>query len=220
MKGLVNSVTPENTWEAHGKTFHNFKISIGEHSGQYSTPKFTDPNAPEFPFKTGTEAEYEYVDGDHPKIKLPKKDFNAPSAYKRPADDSARQEMIVRQSSLTRAVEILIHNSNQTSIVDGTTITHDINPSEAEELAERFAKWVMQTAPAKGNIEKLQERLEEIPVQPQTQPDPMQGIIIQIEACTEQMQLTEIWGKLGTEDQDLYRTIFNNRREALKIKSL
>lgn len=82
MKAKVNSVQPDGTWEAHGKTFHKFKISIGEHSGEYSTPKFTDMNAQGFPFKNGEEAEYEFTGGDHPKIKLPKKDFNAPGASK------------------------------------------------------------------------------------------------------------------------------------------
>lgn len=76
MKATVKSVIPDGTWEAHGKTFHNFKITIGEHVGQYSTPKFTDMNSQDFPFKQGQESEYEYVGGEHPKIKLPKKEFN------------------------------------------------------------------------------------------------------------------------------------------------
>lgn len=82
MKGIVNSVIAENTWEAHGKTFHNFKISIGEHTGQYSTPKFINKDAQDFPFKIGQEADYEYVDGEHPKIKLPQKPFNPSNGSK------------------------------------------------------------------------------------------------------------------------------------------
>jgi len=76
MKAQVISVKANGTWEAHDKTFHKFEITIGEHTGEYSTNKFVDKDADDFPFKVGQEAEYEYTPHEKfPKIKLPAKEY-------------------------------------------------------------------------------------------------------------------------------------------------
>lgn len=76
MKATVKSVQANGTWESNGKTFHKFEIQIGEHLGEYSTNKFTDKDADDFPFKEGQEAEYEFVAHEkYPKIKLPFKEY-------------------------------------------------------------------------------------------------------------------------------------------------
>ena len=146
MKAVVKSTQNTGTWEGHGKMFNLYEIQIGEHVGQYMSNKYMDKEATDFPFIVGQEAEYEYTGGDHPKIKLPKKDFqpsnNAPNASKSYGDDSARQLMIVRQSSLNRAIEILIHNKSK--IPDPTIGDSMVDEIEAIELAERLTKWVMQ----------------------------------------------------------------------------
>lgn len=92
------------------------------------------------PFKEGDEVDYN-VTKTHPEygksgtVKKPESaQYSGSSALKGGVGEDLRQLMIVRQSSLNRAVEILIHNANQSAPVDEI---------EAIELAERFTKWVM-----------------------------------------------------------------------------
>ena len=152
MRATVTSVQTNGTFESqfgvvqsdpdkpnHGKKLmHKFEITIGEHTGEYATNKYLDKEAKDFPFVVGVETDYEFVDGQYPKIKLPKKDFNPSNAYNSKPMDSNVQLMIVRQSSLKVALDVTVFNSRQN--VEGSSI----DELEIIELAERLTKWVMQ----------------------------------------------------------------------------
>ena len=112
------------------------------------------------PFAIGTDVEYE-VTKTHPeygksgKVKKPDTgQYSGSNNSYSKGDDSARQLMIVRQSSLNRAVEIISHNAaiQQTS--------KEIDEIEIIELAERLTKWVMQKEPT-AQPEKVQEVVEQ-----------------------------------------------------------
>lgn len=113
------------------------------------------------PFAIGADVDYE-VTKTHPeygksgKVKKPDTgNYGGSNASYSKGDDSARQLMIVRQSSLNRAVEILIHNAQ-----------HDERPNpmvdeiEIIELAGRLTKWVMQ--PEKKEPTPQPEKVQEV----------------------------------------------------------
>lgn len=126
------------------------------------------------PFAIGAEVEYEVRKNDpqHGKSgKVSKPDSvnfksNGSSTPKGGVTEDLRQLMIVRQSSLNRAVEILIHNACvRERADDGITKVDEI---EAIELASRLTKWVM-------GVEKKKE--EEKP-QPEKVAEAVQGSTI------------------------------------------
>ena len=96
------------------------------------------------PFPAGTDVDYE-VTKTHPEYgksgKVKKPDTGTYSGSKGGAGDDARQLMICRQSSLNRAVEILIYNATGNKEGIGYKQVDEI---EVIELAERLTKWVMQ----------------------------------------------------------------------------
>lgn len=69
MKAIVKSVEPNGTYESNYGLMYKYKITIGEHSGEYSSKKYQTSSADGFPFQVDNEAEYEFVDGQYPKIK-------------------------------------------------------------------------------------------------------------------------------------------------------
>ncbi len=152
MRGTVTSVSANGTFESQygllqengKKLMFKFEITIGDHTGEYSTNKYIDKEAQDFPFVQGVETDYEFVDGQYPKIKLPKKDF---TASKGSVGGDAVQLMIVRQSSLKCALDLIRHNA----IGDDSKIKAD----DVEELAGRFTAWVMNTEKAKTPTEEL-----------------------------------------------------------------
>ena len=115
------------------------------------------------PFPAGTEVDYN-VTKTHPeygksgKVQKPESANFTPNASKGGGNDDARQLMIVRQSSLKVALDVILHNSggNKTDAV----IT-PIDPVDVVELAGRFVKWVMQEEP-KAQPEKVQEIAKEV----------------------------------------------------------
>ncbi|KKN74611.1 hypothetical protein LCGC14_0388130 [marine sediment metagenome] len=118
MKGIVKTVQANNTWEGHGKTFYIFEVEIGEHAGQYMTPKFTDKDAPEFPFQVGKEADYEFEGGDRPKIKLPQKEFKPSSASKGGSGSNSSFALsyakdVLVASYMTQNTEVLVLSTDQ-----------------------------------------------------------------------------------------------------------
>lgn len=124
------------------------------------------------PFSEGSEVEYE-VKKTHPEhgksgtVKKPGTGFggnnNALSAPRTGVAEDARQLMIVRQSSLNRAIEILIHNApyddRPSPLVDETDVI---------ELAGRFTKWVMQ--PEKKEEKKVEEIVASANIGEENQP--------------------------------------------------
>jgi len=113
-------------------TLHKFDIEMDNgDKGVYQTNKYTDKDSADFPFKVGVECEYEYdlKYPVHPKIKLPKKDFQPSFQFNGKKDDI--QLMICRQSSLKCATDILINNTDK------------VKADEVIKLADKFTTWVM-----------------------------------------------------------------------------
>ena len=117
----------------------------------------------ECPFKTGDEIDYE-VKKTHPEygksgtVKKPESsNYGGSNASYSKGDDSARQLMICRQSSLNRAVEVLCHNS-----AIGAK-PNQVDPVDVVELAGRFTKWVMQSEKKEPTPqpEKVQEVVQD-----------------------------------------------------------
>ncbi len=69
MKAIVKSVEPNGTYDSQYGLMYKYKVTIGEHTGEYSSKKYQTSSADGFPFQVDSEAEYEFVDGQYPKIK-------------------------------------------------------------------------------------------------------------------------------------------------------
>tara|TARA_Y100000310_G_scaffold312021_1_gene358917 strand:+ start:87 stop:593 length:507 start_codon:yes stop_codon:yes gene_type:complete len=156
MKSKPTNIQANGTWklEKFNLLMYAFDIVMEDgNTGQYSSSKFTDMNAANFPFKVGTEVEYEFFpDKDHPKIKLPKKDFQPSFQFNGKKDDV--QLMIVKQSSLKCAADVLIKNCDQ------------VKADDVIQLADKFTKWVM-------DIPKTPEIKVETKVEPKPEPKPI-----------------------------------------------
>ena len=115
------------------------------------------------PFPEGSEVEYEITKehaehGKSGKVKKPDSgNYTQSNASNSKPMDDTRQLMICRQSSLNRAVEVLIHNA--TAVGDKTNDS-TIDPLNIEILAERFTSWVMQ--PEKKEEVKPQSATSEL----------------------------------------------------------
>lgn len=96
-----------NTWESKfGGMLHDHDIEMENGDKGVYASKFENQDK----FVVGHEVEYTFTEGDFPKIK-PVSNFtqfpNGPNTnYAKP--DTERQELIVKQSSLSRAVDICI----------------------------------------------------------------------------------------------------------------
>lgn len=70
MKAKVKSVIPRGTYDSNYGLMYKYEISIGEHTGEYSSKKYETKDAKGFPFIIDSEVEYEYTpDEKYPKIK-------------------------------------------------------------------------------------------------------------------------------------------------------
>jgi len=122
----------------HGKLLlYKFEYAFEDGTVMMANHKTITP-----PFSPGTEVEYEVTKDDAQygksgKVKKPEQaQYSAPRGG---GNDDARQLMIVRQSSLHRATELLCHNS-----AIGAK-PNQVDPIDVVELANRYAKWVMGT---------------------------------------------------------------------------
>ena len=156
---IVQACNPP-TVELEFGTLHKFDVTMDNgDKGVYQTNKYTDVNADNFPFKVGVECEYEYdlKYPAHPKIKLPKKDFNQSFQFNGKKDmNKDRELMITRQSSLARAVEVLIHNTDK------------VKADDVIQLADKFTTWVMDIP----TPEIKAEPKVEVKVEPKPEPKP------------------------------------------------
>ena len=136
-KSKIQNLQQNGTWEGNFGLMYKYDMLLENgHSGEYSSKKYTSQE--QLPFKVGDVIEYEYKDGQYPKIVKPmlegaNRDFNSSGSYKENNSNPDVQKMIVRQSSLQRSIEVLMHN-NQDAI---------IKPSDAIKYAEFFSDWVM-----------------------------------------------------------------------------
>ena len=93
-KSKVKSVQANGTWKGKFGLMYKFEIEMDNGDlGEYSS-KVKEQDK----FVKGKETEYEFIDGNFPKIK---------PVYQKPSDNSDRQESIIRQSTLKCAVEYL-----------------------------------------------------------------------------------------------------------------
>ena len=70
MKAQVNLVESKGTYESKYGLMYKYEIHIGDHVGEYSCKKYATKEDEGFPFIIGSEVEYEFTDGQFPKIKL------------------------------------------------------------------------------------------------------------------------------------------------------
>jgi len=155
MKAKVTSVQANGTWEGKFGLMYKYEVAMesGE-VGEYSSSKYQDKDSPDFPFKIGEESEFEFQGGQYPKIKLPKKDFNNGFSGGYGNKDDV-QLMIVRQSSLKCATEVLINNVDK------------VKADDIIKLAEHFTKWVMKVEPKpepKAEVKPVQQQPVQQPV--------------------------------------------------------
>ena len=131
MKSKPINIQANGTWESKFGLMYQFDIEMEDgNMGQYSSPKYTDKDSDDFPFKVGEEREYVFEAHEKfPKIKLPKKDFQPSFQFNGKKDDV--QLMICRQSSLKCATEVLINNTDK------------VKADDVIKLAEYFTEWVM-----------------------------------------------------------------------------
>lgn len=135
-KSKIVNLSANGTWEGNNGLFYRWEISLENGNvGDYSSSKYTTIES--LPFTIGSEIEYEWHDGQYPKIKKPliagtERFKQGAMTFSKNGKGDDVQKMIVRQSSLQRAVEILIHNSKGKSI----------KPSDAIKYADYFTKWI------------------------------------------------------------------------------
>ena len=136
-KSKIQNLQQNGTWEGKFGLMYKYDILLENgHSGEYSSKKYTSQE--QLPFKVGDVIEYEFKDGQYPKIVKPmlegtNRDFKASGSYKGNNSNPEVQKMIVRQSSLQRSVEVLTHNLKSKAI----------KKEMVTELAEYFSQWVM-----------------------------------------------------------------------------
>lgn len=132
----VRNVQANGTFDWNDKTFYKFEISFENGDcGCYNSVK-PDQNK----FVIGTKTDYEFIDGDYPKVKPIYMQQNQSNTYQsngnvngqRIVDNSDRGTLILRQSCLKSAVEAVGK--------------HD--PALIIKTAAYFAKWVQTGAVA------------------------------------------------------------------------
>ena len=132
-KSIVKNVQGNGTWEGKFGLMYKFEVEMENgDSGEYSSKSKEQTK-----FVVGEEVEYEFIDGNFPKIK-PVNTFNnsgGGASYSNKNDDI--QKMIVRQSSLNRAADICI--------AQGIYTTEDIISR-----AEIFVDWVLNSKKEKS----------------------------------------------------------------------
>lgn len=141
----------------HGKTLlYKFEYVMEDGTVITANHKFPEGN-----FKQGDSVEYE-IKKDDPQYgksgKVTKPGAgnfggktNPSQPFKGGVGEDLRQLMIVRQSSLNRAIEVLIHNSKDAPVSIG----------DAEMLGQRFTDWVMQPEPQPEKVQQLAQTATE-----------------------------------------------------------
>ena len=126
-KSVVKNVQSNGTWEGKFGLMYKFEVEMENGDiGEYSSKSKEQDK-----FLEGQEMEYEFIDGNFPKVKpvYAKPDFAGspfPGGYKK--DDNV-QKMIVKQSSLKAAVEFCD---------SGACGVNDVI-----KIAQEFTDWVM-----------------------------------------------------------------------------
>tara|TARA_R100001463_G_scaffold126230_1_gene183841 strand:+ start:51 stop:542 length:492 start_codon:yes stop_codon:yes gene_type:complete len=134
----VTSVQPNGTWDGKYGLMYKFEISFENGDvGEYSSK-----NKEQNKFIIGQQTDYEYTDGKFPKVKpvyIKPDNFNKSNNYTSSnSSNDNRQLLIVRQSSITRAIEFM-------NLMNPTKFTREQLRQIILEEAEVFEKWVMRS---------------------------------------------------------------------------
>ena len=124
-KSKVIRVTSNGTWE--GKFGLMYKFEIEMDNGDIG--EFMTKTKEQTKFIEGTDAEYEFTDGQFPKIK-PVYNFQHSSQFKNNKTSDNVQEYIIKQSSLKASVDLCCSKG-----------VH--NKEDVIAIAEYFADWVL-----------------------------------------------------------------------------
>lgn len=124
-KSKVKSVQPNGTWQGNYGLMYLWEIEMENgDSGQYMSKAEQQSK-----FTVGVEAEYEWKDGQYPKIK-PHSTYNqGGNSYNNSSKDDPRKDSIVSQSSLKAAIDYCN--------VNGGDIARVLD------IADTFKKWVL-----------------------------------------------------------------------------
>ena len=137
----VTSVQPNGTWE--GKFGLNYKFEISFENGDVG--EYSSKNKEQNKFIVGQQTDYEYTDGKFPKVKpvyIKPDNFNKSNNYTSSnSSNDNRQLSIVRQSSITRAIEFM----NLMNLINPVKYTREQLRQIIFEEAEGFEKWVMRS---------------------------------------------------------------------------
>lgn len=144
----LQTIQANGTWNGQYGLMYKFELLLENgDAGEYSSSKYTSVEA--LPFKAGEIIEYEFKDGQYPKIMKPRKPDSSFNSFSRSkVDDSLRQKLIIRQSSLERSMEYYTHHKAE------------FNPDDVVSLAEYFADWVHNTE--KKTLNESSAKLKEV----------------------------------------------------------
>lgn len=146
-KGIVKAVQPNGSWEGKFGVMYKYEVTVGEDTGEYS-----GKSPQQDKFVIGQEVDYEVTEqGNFGKKIKPVSNFQSNggasvssgasfsggSSFK--TNDADRQMMIVKQSSLHRAVDMLISDK--------------IAKKDVLKVAQKFTDWVM--SKEKATVEEV-----------------------------------------------------------------
>ena len=132
-KSKVKKVQANGTWEGKFGLMYKFEVEFEDgNAGEYSS-KTLDQNK----FIEGQEMEYEFIDGNFPKVKpVYQQQPSFGGGFKK--DDNV-QKMIVKQSSLKSAVDYCSKGN--------------CSPADVIRVAQEFVDWVMEDKKPNENNE-------------------------------------------------------------------
>lgn len=155
-KGIVKAVQSNGNWEGKFGVMYKYEVTVGEDTGEYSSKSQQQDK-----FVIGQEIDYEVTEqGNFGKKIKPVSNFQSNggasfsgggSSFK--TNDADRQMMIVKQSSLHRAVDMFISDK--------------IPKKDVLKVAQKFTDWVMSKEEAPKVVEapvKVSEPLKQVEV--------------------------------------------------------
>lgn len=153
-KGEVKSVQANGSWDGKFGTMYKYEVTIGDDTGEYSSKSQQQDK-----FVIGKVVDYEVTEqGNFGKKIKPVSNFQSNggssfsgggSSFK--TNDADRQMMIVKQSSLHRAVDMLISDK--------------IPKKDVLKVAQKFTDWVMSKEEAAKVVEepvKVSEPIKQV----------------------------------------------------------
>ena len=108
MNGIVKQVQGNGSIDLKHGTFYKYEVSI-DVDGQTYTGEYLSKSDNQNKFIAGQTADFEYIAGKYPKIK-PASTFENTEPTKSVSNNTSRDTIIARQSSLKCAVDYVIAN--------------------------------------------------------------------------------------------------------------